>query len=307
MNNLRGYLFILGATLFWGVSATIAKFLFTHDINTLVLVQMRMTLSCVVLLALFALFKRHLLIVQVKDLYHFALLGIIGGAGSNFTYYFTIQQTNVATAILLQYIAPLLVLIYAAFSREEELSFAKILAGTVSLVGCFLAVVGKDFSLLTISKIGLLTGFASAVCWGFTNVWLRHLLKRYSVWTCLVYSFIFASIFWLIINPPWKVIEAHYTSETWATFFIFAMISILIPHSFYFAGMQYLTASRAIITATFEPIVAIVSAYFFIHEILEPVQIFGAVLVVVAIAILQLKQETYKEEISHGTLPPAVE
>jgi drug/metabolite transporter (DMT)-like permease len=291
MKSLKGYLLILAATTFWGVAATIAKFLFTHDVDTLTLVQLRMTFSCIILLLYFLIFKRHLLKVQFRDLYKFAMLGILGAAGSNFTYYYTIAATNVATAILLQYLAPLLVLLYAVITREEKITAVKTTASIISLGGCYLAVAGKDFSIISINQLGLLTGIASAFCWGFTNIWLKRLLKQYNVWTCLVYAFLFASIFWAIINPPWNILSAGYSGETWGIFFGFAMISILIPHSLYFSGMRYLTASRAIITATFEPIVAIISAYFIVQEVLSAVQIAGAVLVLLAIGILQLRQE----------------
>ena len=290
MKSLKGYFFIIGATTFWGISATIAKFLFIQHVDTLILVQMRITISCVLLVTYFLIFKRHLLIVKIKDLYKFALLGILGIAGSNFTYYFTIATTNVATAILLQYLAPLLVLLYAVISREEKVTSTKVIAGTVSLAGCYLAVAGKDFSIITINHLGLLTGLASAFCWSFTNIWLKRLLKQYNVWTCLVYAFISGVLFWIIINPPSEIIDANYSLETWEMFFGFAVISILIPHSLYFSGMRYLTASRGIITATFEPIVAIASAFFIVNEVLTPIQIVGAILVITAIAILQMKQ-----------------
>jgi drug/metabolite transporter (DMT)-like permease len=291
MTFLRGYFFIILATLFWGFSATIAKLLFTQQIDTIVLVQMRITISTIILLIYFFIFNKGVFRVRLKDLYRFAALGIMGIAGSNFFYYFTIKETNVATAILLQYIAPLFVLCYAALTREEELTFIKLLAGIVSLGGCFLAIAGKDFSILHISTLGLLSGFASAFSWGFTNISLRHVLKDYSIWTALIYAFIAATLFWLFINPPWNIIEAHYSSGEWGIYVLVAVISVLIPHSCYFAGMKYLTPSRAIITATFEPIVAIVSAFFVVGEMLAPVQIAGAMLVISAIAILQLKQE----------------
>lgn len=291
MNSLKGYFYIIGATTFWGISATIAKLLFIQHVDTLILVQMRITISCVLLVTYFLIFKRHLLIVKIKDLYKFALLGIIGIAGSNFTYYFTIATTNVATAILLQYLAPLIVLLYAAYTRTEKVTPVKVLSGSVSLAGCYLAVAGKDFSIITLNHLGLLTGLASAFCWSFTNIWLKRLLKQYNVWTCLVYAFISGVLFWIIINPPSKITDANYSLETWEMFFGFAVISILIPHSLYFSGMRYLTASRGIITATFEPIVAIVSAFFIVSEVLTPIQIAGAILVITAIAILQTKQE----------------
>ncbi|MBI3194193.1 MAG: EamA family transporter, partial [Ignavibacteriae bacterium] len=206
-------------------------------------------------------------------------------------YYYTIKETNVATAILLQYLAPLLVLAYAAFSKEEKLSAGKIVAGIISLVGCFLAVGGENFSISSISNIGLLTGFLSAGTWAFSNVAMRRLMHSYSAWTVLIYSFVFASLFWFFINSPLELISANYSSETWLMFSVFAIISILIPHSFYYNGINNLTASRAIITASFEPVVAIGSAFFILHEQLTLVQIAGAFLVLVAIVILQWRRD----------------
>jgi drug/metabolite transporter (DMT)-like permease len=300
MKSLKGYMLILGAAVFWGGSATVAKFLFTHQVDTLVLVQTRMTLSCIMLVSFFLIFRRDLLRVELKDLYKFALLGVIGGAGSNFTYYFTIKETNVATAILLQYLAPILVLAYAAVSHEEELALSKIFAGIISLGGCFLAVGGERLSFENVSHLAVLTGLTSAFCWAFTNIMLRHLFRKYNVWATLCYSFMFASIFWLFFNSPSAIIASHYSATTWKMFLWFAIISILIPHSLYFSGVRYLTASRAIITATFEPIVAILTAFFFLGEILTPLQILGAVLVISAIGVLQIRQEPAQE------IPPGV-
>jgi drug/metabolite transporter (DMT)-like permease len=291
MKSIRGYLLILGAATFWGISATVARYLITREFDTLLLVQMRITLSCVLLLPFFLLYRPELLRVKRGDLFDFALLGIVGAAGSNFTYYFAIQETNVATAILMQYLAPVLVLLYAAITKEERVTFIKVAAGAASLAGCFLAIAGKDLSIIRISGWGLASGLGSAFCWAFTNVWLRRLLKNYHVWTCILYSFIFASVFWLFINPPWVIFDGHVSADTWAVLLLIAVISVLIPHSLYFSGIRYLTASRAIITATFEPVIAIITAAIFVGEVPGTVQAIGAVLVLSAIAILQIKHE----------------
>lgn len=291
MKYIKGYLFILGATTFWGIAATIAKYLFNQNTDPLILVQTRMTFSFLIIILIFIVKNPQMIKIRIKDIYMFALLGIVGGAGSNFTYYFTIAQTNVASAILLQYLAPLLVLTYSTLAGEEHVTIPKFLAGIVSLIGCYIAVAGNDFSIININQLGLLTGIGSAFCWGFANVLLRRLLKKYNMWTCLIYSFMFASIFWIVINPPWKILSAGYSGNSWLMFFGFAIISVLIPHSLYFSGMRYLTASRAIITATFEPIVAIITAFIFLNEILNLIQIFGALLVITAIALLQIKHE----------------
>ena len=295
MTSLKGYIYILTAATFWAVSATMARFLFSHEIHPLILVQTRMTFSCIVLLTVLLLFRRDLLRVRIKDLYRFALLGIAGNAGSNFFYYSAIEKTNVATAILLQYLAPLFVLAYAAISREEELGLTKLIACGVSLAGCFLAVAGERLSIIHINNVGLLAGLGAACCWAFSNIWMRRLVKDYNSWTMLVYAFISGSLFWLCVNPPSRIVAAGYSMKDWGLFFGFAVISVLIPHSLYFMGIRYLTASRAIITATFEPVVAIAMAYVLLNETLTPVQILGAILVVSAIVILHRKPDVTQE------------
>lgn len=95
----------------------------------------------------------------------------------------------------------------------------------------------------------------------YKNVYLCHLLRAYGVWTILVYSFLAASLFWLFVNPPWKIVEEQYPPEQWMQFFGFAVSSVLIPHSLCFTGVRYVTASRAIIAA-------MAGSFFIVGEVL---------------------------------------
>jgi len=291
MKEFRGYFLIMVAAVFWGISATIAKFLLNQSLDTILIVQTRVTFSFVFLLPGYLLFRRDLLRVHLKDLYRFALLGICGVSGANFTYYFTIKESTVATAILLQYTAPLLVLAYAALSREEELTPVKFWAAGVSLLGCFFAVGAYDAGTLKLTPIGLVSGIGSVVTFSFMSIYIRHLVMRYSVWTVTIYTFAFASFFWLAVNPPWVIMATDISGETWGALCVLAIISVLIPHTAFFSGLQYVVPARAVITSTLEPIVAIASAALFLGEYLNHLQVIGAVLVLAAIVILQLTRE----------------
>jgi drug/metabolite transporter (DMT)-like permease len=237
--------------------------------------------------------------VRAGDLWKFALLGILGAAGSNFTYYYAIQETNVRTAILLQYMAPLMVLGWAAATGEEKLSAVKVAAVIVSVGGCFLAVSGTDLSVLSISPAGLVSGIGAAVFWAFTNVWLKRLLVSYAAWTCILWAFISATLFWLVINPPWVFLAQGYGAEEWGVLAAIAVTSVLIPHSLYYTGMKYLTSTRAMITAAAEPVIAIASAWLVLGEPLGPWQAAGAAAVLGAIGLLQTSRE------ENGTVPEA--
>ncbi len=288
---MRGYISIIFATIFWGLSATIAKFLFKHEVDLLVLVQMRSTLSFLVLFLILFIFKREHLKMSLSDIYRFILLGVIGIAGSNFTYYFTLNEINVATAIIMQYTAPILVVIYGILSGIEKITSVKIVSAMLSLFGCSLVVRFFEFKFFNVSKLGLISGVASAFCWAFFNVYGKKLGSRYSTWGSLTFVLMFAGIFWLFFNPPWKIINSNYSVNDWLIFFVFAMISVLIPYFFYFSGLKLISPSSAIITSTLEPVVAIVSAWIIVGEKLSLIQILGAVLVLKSVILLQIKRD----------------
>ena len=301
MKPVTGYSMVAAAALCWGLSATAAKTLLNQSVSTVLLVQMRATFAAAVMAAFLALVKPHLLRVRVGDLWRFALLGILGVAGANFTYYFAIREGTVAVAIVLQYTAPLLVMAYAAWTREEQVTRIKVIAAVVALAGCFLAVGGfGGEGVAHTSPAGLASGILSAFCFGFMTVYTRHLLERYSVWTVTCYALISAAGFWLIFNPPWKVAAQSPDVSTWWALAGLAMVSVLIPHSLYFGGLRHVVSSRAIIVATLEPVIAIVSAALVIGEALTALQFCGAALVLAAIIGLHSRSEPGGEEIRGG-------
>lgn len=289
MKEGRGYALILGASLFWGTSATAAKLLLQNNVDTILIVQTRVTFSVVLMLAWFGITAPRLLRIHVRDIWRFALLGIAGVAGANFAYYYAIRESTVATAILLQYTAPVLVMGYAVVMREERITPVKAGAAFLSLAGCVLAVTGRDVGAVHITRSGLLAGMLASACFAYLNIYTRHLLARYSAWTVTVYSLLGASLFWLVINPPWRV--AMDSSSPWGALVLFAIMSILIPHSLYFNGLRFVVPSRAVITSTFEPVVAIVSAAVILGDFLDGLQVLGAFLVIAAIILLQLRRE----------------
>jgi drug/metabolite transporter (DMT)-like permease len=293
MTELRGYVMILGSAVFWGMSATAAKALFNQQLDTVLVVQARVTVSMFLLLGFYLIFRRDFLRIDPRELWKFALLGCIGVAGTNFTYYFTIKETTVATAILIQYTAPLLVMLYAVWSGEERFTGAKVVAVVLSLGGCFLAVGAYDREVLRITPLGLLTGIGSIFGFAFLTIFTRSVLKTHGVWTSTFYAMLFASLFWGVLNPPWVVAAQPLTAHTWGALVVLAVVSLLIPQTLFFGGLRRIVPSRAIITSTFEPIVAIVSAAWYLGELLQGLQILGALLVIAAILLLQAHPEEH--------------
>jgi drug/metabolite transporter (DMT)-like permease len=207
------------------------------------------------------------------------------------TYYTVIGEATVATAILLQYFAPVVVMAYTVARREEQLSVAKVAAALLALFGCMLAVGVFDPGVITLTPLAMAAGMGSILTFAFLTIAPRRLLRSYSSWTTTMYAILFASLFWLVINPPWAVAARHLTGSSWAALAALAVVSILLPHSLFFAGLRYVVPSRALIISTLEPVVAIGSAAAVAGEPLRFAQLFGAIFVLSAIILLNLRRE----------------
>ena len=298
---LRGYLYIAVAALFWGIAATLGRAAFTGRlpgvalgaIDPLILSQSRTTLSLLVLLPLL-LMRRGVAALRVPgvDLLRFLLIGVFGIAASNYLYYLAIQRTNVATAIILQYTAPVWVLLYSVLSGAQRPSLRRTAAVGLAVFGCALAVGFVGAAGLRLDTIGVIAALLAAFSFAFYNLGGHSVLARYDRWKVLTWVLASAATFWIFVNPPWRILAAHYSPAQWGFMLIFSMVSVLGPFSCYFAGLQHLEPTRAVVVSCLEPVFSIVIAAIALGELLRPLQALGIVVVLVAIVLIQLPERT---------------
>jgi drug/metabolite transporter, DME family len=253
---LRGYFYIGSAALLWGISATLGRAAFTGrllpggasigTIDPLILSQSRTTLSLLLLLPVMLVGRgASELRVPGRDLMQFFLLGIFGVAVSNYFYYLAIQRTNVATAIILQYTAPVWVLLYMAVRDARRPSVRRSAAVGVAVFGCALAVGLIGSGGLRMDPIGIPAALLAAFSFAFYNIGGHSVLSRYDRWKVLLWVLLATSTFWIFVNPPWKIIAAHYNLQQWGFMLVFSLVSVLAPFYCYFSGLQYLEPTRA--------------------------------------------------------------
>jgi len=263
-----------------------------HPIDVLILSQTRTSFSLLVLLPMLAARRGWRgMKVPGRDLAHCLLLGMLGVAASNYFYYVAIQRTSVAIAIIVQYTAPVWVLLYVVARGQQKLSTQKVAAVVVAIGGIALTIgVVGSASTLRLDSYGFIAALLASFSFAIYNVGGHRILARYDRWRVLVWTLMSASIFWLIVNPPWKIASAHYTAAQWTFLFVFSMISVLGAFSLYFLGLQHLEPTRAIIASCLEPVFSILLAAAFVGERVRASQSVGIVLVLAAIVIVQLPQ-----------------
>ncbi len=296
--TVEGYLLVAAAAFFYGAAAALGKAVFNgaswvrgSGIDPLILSQTRATFSVLLLLPILLIAKgATALRASRRALLKCAAMGVIGICGANFFYYYAIQKSTVAIAITVQYTAPVWVYSYMVAARRQHATWLRTVAVLLAFVGCGLVALTGPAAQLRVTSAGILAAMAAAFVFAFYNVMGSELVNEFSRWLVLFYSLLAAAVFWLIVNPPWKIAAQHYSGREWLFLFGFAMISMLLPLALYLSGLALLDPTSAIVTSCLEPVFASVLAAMFVGESLGWLQGLGIALVLSQSVLIQLPE-----------------
>jgi len=289
VQKTRGTLMILTAALGWASSGTAAKHLFLMGVTPAGLVQMRATLATVLIGLWIAMTRPALFRVKTKDLPRILALGFFGMAMVQFTYLFAISRIHVAVAILMQYMAPVFIFFWTLAFGAKKPKLISAAAISVTVIGCYFVSGAYDFDFSELDLLGLGSGLASAVSFALYTLLGEGLVGRYDPRSVTFHAFLVAAVTWNIMGAPFSFVAkcGDPAFLFWGLYVV--VIGTVVPFLLYVAGMRCVSSVNASITATTEPIFAGLISWVFIGEALTPVQMAGAGLVLLSVAVLTAK------------------
>jgi drug/metabolite transporter (DMT)-like permease len=287
-NETLGYICILLASCFFGGSAILGKTIMQNGLSTIMLMQCRSVVTSLVLLVLLAIFGRKHLKVRSIDIFPLLLLGIPGLALVNASYYYAVQVLTVATAVFIQFTAPVIVFVYGLLTKREEATKSKVFALILSIAGTFLMVQLYRTQAQSLPPVGLLSAFVSAMSFAFYVIHSHELGKRHSAWTLIFYGYTIAGIFWCIVQNPADTYSRLQQNDLWSDTMLFTVFSTLIPFVLFLEGLRRVTATGGAIASTTETVMASLFAYLILGETMTAEQVIGASLILSAVSILIL-------------------
>jgi drug/metabolite transporter (DMT)-like permease len=296
----KGYLCVVVAAILWATSGTAGKALFEAGISPFELVQARVTLATAFLGLTLFLISRRLLVIRMRDIGYFALLGGVAMTLVQFTYLYTISKIQVAAAILLQYLAPIFVSLFAMLFWKERVTVFKVAALLLAFGGCYLVVGGYNLQLLQMNRLGLLGGLAGAICFAAYTLLGERGMHRYRPWTVHFYALAFAALTCHLFYSPLHCFHAGFTAGQWGLVAYISVFGTIIPFGLYFVGINFIRSTRAVVTATLEPVCAGLIAFLALGETLQPLQLLGEAAVILAIVLLQVQKE--KDEMAPAVI-----
>jgi drug/metabolite transporter (DMT)-like permease len=294
-SNRVGYALAATAAAMWALNGSLARYLLDDGISAPRLSQMRSLLSWAILVAVVAAARPALLRVPRADVPRLAFLGIVGLAGVHATYFYAIDRLQIGVALTIQYLGPLLILLWLRLVHGRQLGRGLWGAAGLSAAGCFLVVRAYDVGAL--DALGVAAAFAAAVTFALYLVGSERLGRRFHPATILVWGFGFATAFWALAQPLWSFPTAEFNPpENVALGLGVAIVGTLVPFVLMVGAVRHIPASRAAVVATLEPVLAAAFAWMVHAEALSPAQIAGGLLVVAAVVWVQLQRISHADE-----------
>src|SRR2546421_12232911 len=186
----------------WALNGNLARYLLDDKVSAIRLSELRSAGSWVILLLVLALWRPRLLRVERRELPSLAFLGVAGLAGVHATYFYAITRLDIGVAVTIQYLAPLLLLLWLWLVHGRRLAPSLWGAVGLSAVGCFFVV--RAYHASSLDAVGVAAAFGAAVTFAIYMVGSERAGHRHEPVTTLFWAFGSATLFWAVVAPWWR-------------------------------------------------------------------------------------------------------
>jgi drug/metabolite transporter (DMT)-like permease len=294
---IRGYTLAAAGAAMWALNGSMARTLLDDGVDAARLSQLRSAGSWLILLVALGIWRRDLLRVDRGELPALALLGVAGLAGVHATYFLAIDRLEIGPAVTIQYLAPLLLLVWLRVVHGRRLAAGLWGAVALSALGCFLVVRAYDPG--SLDALGVAAAFGATLTFAIYMVGSERAGHSHEPVTTLFWAFGFATLFWTVVLPWWSFpFDELGSLENALLAAGVVVVGTLLPFICMVSALRHVPAPRAAVVATLEPVLAGVFAWILHDESLAAVQVAGGAAVLAAVAWVQARRPDLEAELA---------
>jgi len=288
--KLRGMLLASLASSLWAISGISGEILFKQfNFSSDWLVSTRTLVSGILLFMIVIFIEKKSILRPLKnkwDSMGIILFGVAGMYLVQYTYFKTIELSNVSFATILQFTAPFFIFIYESIKNRKLPSILTVTLLFMTILGVVFIATKGNFSNLSVSLEALLFGLVSAVMIAFYSTYPKKLLKKYGSITVVGWGMIIGSVISNIIHPIWEI-QGDINTKSIIQVITVVILGTSIAYLIYIASLNYISSSLAGILTAFEPVLAAVLSVVIFGLKFSIIELIGFVLVFVSIFILE--------------------
>ena len=284
-----GIAMALSAGTLWGVSGTICQYLYANtDIDGGLLSSIRMPLAGLILFG-YALFTQKKQVFAIfrhwKDALLLVAYALFGMLPCQTGYLVSIQYTNVGTATVLQYTAPVLILLIHCICRHRLPRRMELLALALTLAGVFLIATHGNLSTLSISPKGLMWCAIASAGMALNTLLPVRLLEKYPAATVTSWALLIGGV------GSWFLFQSWNASATFSVTAVVCIGSIVIVGTvaaflLYLSALHRIGPVRCGLISSVELVAAAVLGVVVMHAPFTFPDFLGFVAIAIAVVLL---------------------
>ncbi len=225
----------------------------------------------------------------------YALVGVFGSQG---LYFQTISRMDIALALVLSYVAPLVVALYQRVRAGERLPLYAYAAMVVAVGGLALAVLGGR-GVDGVSATGLALGIATMLTFAVMLIASPRQPQGVGALARAGAPILVAAVAWFVVVPAWTVPwdrmgdTVAFTGGVdialplWSAIAWTILVGAVLSFAVVLAGSARIGAGAASMFSMAEPVFGALFAWILLGQDLAPVQVLGILVTVVAVAVVE--------------------
>ena len=286
MRRLTGILLIVISAASFGTLAIFGRLLYADGLDTFSMMFLRFGFAAVLMAVILA--ARREKFPRGRIFLALIGMGAIGYVGQSFSYLSAIKYASAGLVALLLYLYPLFVFILSVIFLQERLTWMKVFAIVLALVGTALIVDPKGGQ-----PLGIFFSVAAALIYSGYIIVGTNVMKKVSPFQSSGLIFASAAIVYGIlmsINGP----AFPTTGIGWVHIACIVLVATVIPVATFLAGLERIGPTNSAMLSTLEPVVTVLLAAWLFGEKLAWVVLLGGSLILAAV-ILLTRGETEKK------------
>lgn len=293
-----GYVMVSAAALLFAVNGTVSKVVLQSGISSLELTQARATGAFLGFALLLAFTRRQSLRLSRRELPYLVVFGIAGVAFVQWLYFVSISRLPIGIALLIEYLAPILIALWAWAVFKEPIRRRIWAALALALVG--LSFVVEVWSGISLDGLGVAAALSAAVAYAIYVLMAERAVRRRDPASLTCYGFLFAALFWAAVQPLWRFpagrlddsvsLLGHlerFALPVGALLGYIVVAGTMVTFLLVVAALRHISATRVGIVAMLEPVAASGVAFLWLGESFGTMQLAGGGIVLAAILLAQ--------------------
>jgi drug/metabolite transporter (DMT)-like permease len=278
MRRLTGILLIVISAASFGTLAIFGRLLYADGLDTFSMMFLRFGFAALLMTVI--LLGRHEKFPRGKVLLALIGMGAIGYVGQSFFYLSAIKYASAGLVALLLYLYPMFVFMLSVIFLHEKLSWMKVIAIVLALIGTALIADPKGGK-----PLGIVFSLAAALIYSGYIMVGTGVMKKVSPFQSSVIIFASAGLVYGIlmsINGP------HFptTDSGWVHIAGIVLVATVIPVVTFLAGLERIGPTNSAMLSTLEPVVTVLLAAWLFGEELAWIILIGGGLILVAVILL---------------------